>query len=98
MNKSVELAVRISANASGVASEFDQVSGSAKRMADAVDDASSKSEAAAGRLDRVGAAAEGVDDKAGRATGALGALSSGFELVGMEKYAAGLQQASMATD
>ena len=36
--------------------------------------------------------------KAGQTTGALGALSSGFELVGMQKYADGLVAASMATD
>lgn len=48
-----------------------------------------------------GVTADSTDElasKSGQATGALGALSSGFELVGLEKYAGGLQAASMATD
>lgn len=50
---------------------------------------------------QIGISADAADElggKAGKATGALGALSSGFELVGAEKYAVGLQAAGMATD
>ncbi len=43
-------------------------------------------------------AADELGGKAGKATGALGALSSGFELVGAEKYAGALQGAGLATD
>lgn len=49
----------------------------------------------------IGITADSTDNlasKSGQATGALGALSAGFELAGMEKYATGLQSASMATD
>lgn len=45
--------------------------------------------------------ADSVDDlagKTGKATGALGALAGGLEAVGLEKYAAGLQGAAIATD
>lgn len=41
---------------------------------------------------------DALASKSSLATGALGALSSGFELVGLEKYATGLQSAAMATD
>lgn len=57
--------------------------------------------AAEGATTRFADAAErtdNLDSKAAAATGSLGALSSGFELVGLEKYAAGLQGAAMATD
>jgi phage-related protein len=39
-----------------------------------------------------------LDTKSSSATSALGALSSGFELVGLEQYATGLQSAALATD
>lgn len=47
---------------------------------------------------RVAGAAENLDDKGSKATDSLGALSSGFELVGLEQYATGLQSVAMATD
>lgn len=53
----------------------------------------------AGRsLDRVSGSAENLDDKGSKATDSLGALSSGFELVGLGGFATGLQSAAMATD
>jgi hypothetical protein len=67
-------------------------------MAREVDTASSKAEGAASRLDRVGESADNLDSKSAQATGSLGALSSGFELVGAEKYAGALQSAALATD
>ena len=42
--------------------------------------------------------AENLDDKSSKATDSLGALSSGFELVGLDKYATGLQSVALATD
>ena len=42
--------------------------------------------------------ADELGGKAGKATGALGALSSGFDLVGAGKYAGALQGAALATD
>lgn len=60
-----------------------------------LDDAAEKS---AKGLNKVSGAAENLDDKGSKATDSLGALSSGFELVGLGGYAAGLQSAAMATD
>lgn len=49
-------------------------------------------------IGRVAGAAENLDDKGSKATDSLGALSSGFELVGLEQYAGGLQSVALATD
>ncbi len=62
-----------------------------KRMGTDAQDAARKLNITADSADELGG-------KAGKATGALGALSSGFELVGAGKYAAGLQGAALATD
>lgn len=61
-------------------------------------DLDTASDKAAKGLSRVGESAENLDDKGSKATDSLGALSSGFELVGLDQYAAGLQSAAMATD
>lgn len=95
MNKTLALAIRIAADATGTSDVFDQVGASARSMSDDVERAG---DTASSGLDKVSGAAENMDDKAGKATGALGALSAGFELVGLEKYAGALQSASMATD
>lgn len=49
-------------------------------------------------VEDMAASTDNLGSKAGTATGALGALSSGFELVGLPGYAEGLMQVSMATD
>lgn len=91
--RSVELAVDITSTAAEAG--FDNTGRAAKEMAR---DVASASRDASTRLDAIGDSADNLDDKAGRATGALGALSSGFELVGLEEYATGLQSAALATD
>jgi hypothetical protein len=96
--KAVEIAVRMSADASDVERAFDGAGDAAIRMANDVDSATRDADMAASRLDGVASSAGDLDDAAGKTTGALGALSAGFEVVGMEKYAAGLQTAAMATD
>lgn len=93
MNRAVEIAIAIASRASTAG--FHETADAARTMRDDVQDAASS---AAGGLDRVSGAAENMDDKAGKATGALGALSAGFELVGLEQYATGLQNVAMATD
>lgn len=85
-------------DADKVVQGFDDVGRSAGTMADKVDAATRKADGAASRLDSVGESADDLDSKAAQATGSLGALSSGFELVGAEKYAMGLQSAALATD
>lgn len=92
-NRTVELAIEIASRASTAG--MDATVAAAKEMRSQVETAA---DATASRLDRVAGASENLDDKAGRATGALGALSSGFEVVGLEKYAEGLNTVAMATD
>jgi hypothetical protein len=92
-NRAVELAIEISSRASTAG--MDATVTAAKDMRSQVQSAG---EGAARGLDRVAESSDNLDDKAGRATGALGALSAGFELVGAEKYAGALQAAAMATD
>lgn len=74
-----------------ILTDSDQAVRGFKDVERAADQASSRFTDVADRTDN-------LDSKAAAATGSLGALSSGFELVGMEKYATGLQSAAMATD
>lgn len=80
------------------ATGFDTVAASAGSMESAVKSAGDTAERTGRQIGISADAADELGGKAGKATGALGALSSGFELVGAEKYAGGLQAASMATD
>lgn len=61
-------------------------------------DVEKAAEGASSRFDNAAERTDNLDSKAAAATGSLGALSSGFELVGLDKYAAGLQGAALATD
>lgn len=92
------LEIEATFDASKVADGFSDVERSAGSMGSAVERASGKAAASASKLDRVGESADNLDSKSAQATGSLGALSSGFELVGAEKYATGLQSAALATD
>lgn len=92
------LEIEATMDASRAESGFADVASAAEDMAREVTTASRKVEGAASRLDRVGESADDLDSKAAQATGSLGALSSGFELVGAEKYAGTLQAAALATD
>lgn len=77
---------------------FGDVGAGARGLASDLDAAAAKADNAAGRFDGMAASADNLDTKAAAATGAMGALSSGFELIGADKAAAGLQAAAMATD
>lgn len=98
MSNAVALAVRVTSETSDAVAGFDAVSASAKSMGDGVEDAARKSDNAVSKLDGAADSAGNLDSKAAAATGALGALSSGFELVGAEQYAGALQGAALATD
>ena len=95
MDRDVELAIRLSTDVGDTARDFDRVGDAADRMGRDVVDASRDSERATRDL---GESADNLDSTAGKATGAMGALSSGFDLVGAEKYSAALGGAAMATD
>ena len=77
--------------ASGLRTVSIKFSGDAKGLEQAADKAEKG-------LRTVGDRAENLDDKSSKATDSLGALSSGFELVGLDKYAGGLQSVALATD
>lgn len=95
----IDLAVRLSeTGASAVADDLDAVGRAAQGMADDVSKAASKADDGASKFDKLGGTAESMDDKFGRATGAMGALGSGLELVGATGAAEALAQVSMATD
>lgn len=95
MNRTVSLALEVTADAAATGAAFDDVGAGARRMADDVDAATRTT---SDRISGVADAADHMDDRASKATSALGALSSGFELVGAEKYAGALQGAALATD
>lgn len=92
------LAIEIQSDASDASAAFDKVGSSAESMGKSVDTASRKADTASSRLEGAAEGADVLDSKAAQATGSLGALSSGFELVGADKYATGLQSAALATD
>lgn len=92
------LEVDITSDSTDAIREFDDVADAADRMGTAVDRASTVSSSAGGGLDSAADSADNLASKSSQATGGLGALAAGFELVGAEKYAIGLQSAAMATD
>jgi phage-related protein len=98
VSNAIDLAAKVTLDTSDAVAGFDKVADSAKGMGDAVDRASKQADTAVDRFGSTAEAADNMASKTGQATGALGALSSGFELVGLDKYAAGLQSAAMATD
>lgn len=97
-SKVVELGVRVTSDVAGVADDADRVARSFDGMTDSVRRAGDTADDATRRMGSVADSADNLDDKAGKATGALGALSSGMELVGADKYAGALQGAALATD
>lgn len=89
------LVIDVVTQADQAASGFDSVGEGSQRMAAQVEDASGR---ASRSMAITGESTDQLASKSSQATGALGALSAGFELVGLEKYAGALQGASMATD
>lgn len=98
MAKTAILAIDIVSDASKAADGFSSAGSSASGLAADL----GKVDAAATEADRkmrlTAEGADTLDSKSAQATGSLGALSSGFELVGLDKYAMGLQSAALATD
>lgn len=77
---------------------FSDVSTAARDMASDVDRASKTVDTASSRIERAADASDTLASKSSQATGGLGALASGMELVGAEKYGMALQGAALATD
>lgn len=90
-SETVELVAAVTAEVDAAVSDFGRFGDSVKEAASEADKASDKVRSAADATDD-------LDSKSAAATGSLGALSSGFELVGLDQYAGALQGAAMATD
>lgn len=86
---------RVEQAADRAAAPMSRVEQAADRMGRGVDQAA---RTAGSGVSEFADRADNLDSKASSATSSLGALSSGFELVGAEKYAQGLQSAALATD
>lgn len=98
-NRAAQLAVElVEKGVEDVASGLDKVGSHATGMGDSFDKATRKASDGASRLDKAAESSDNLASKSSQATGGLGALASGFELVGLGPYAAGMQQAAMATD
>jgi phage-related protein len=99
MGRAAQLAVElIEHGVEDVAAGLDKVGGSATDMGDKFDRATKSASDGADRMGKAAEASDTLASKSSQATGGLGALASGLELVGLGPYAAGLQSAAMATD
>lgn len=98
MDRNVELAIQITSDATDAAADFDRAGAAALDMGNDIERAANQAETATRGLGNAADAADNLASKSSQLTGGLGALSSGFELVGAEKYAGQLQAAAMATD
>lgn len=97
-NNNTTVAIDIVADSDKATQAFDDAAAAAKSLGSVVEQAGRDMDRGASSVNRAADAADNLDSKSAAATGALGALSSGFELVGLGKYAEGMQAASMATD
>lgn len=98
MSDTVDLTIRMTADAREATKAADTVADAYADMATDVSKASDKADAAVSSIDNVAGAADNMDSKMGAATGSLGALAGGLEAAGFEGAAAGLQSAATATD
>lgn len=97
MATAAQVAIDIVTDPSRATAGFDRTASSAQQMATKVESAG---RTAAIGMDNISSSADDLGGKAGRATGALGALASGAELGGpsFAKYGTALQTAALATD
>lgn len=98
MASRAQLAIDIVADGSDAAAAADTVSTSYADMGKSVDRASRMADDGADRISNAADASDNLASKSSQATGGLGALAAGFELVGLGPYAQGLESAAMATD
>lgn len=93
-----ELAIKVESDVARAVDGMNDVGGAAAGAASDVARMGQEAEDSARRLNINADSADEMAGKTGKATGALGALAGGLEAVGLEKYAAGLQTAAVATD
>lgn len=96
--KAVTVGVEIDVDAKAAAQAFDATADAAEHMGKAVEAAGDQAKRGTEDVNRAAEASDNLASKSSQATGGLGALASGFELVGADQYAVGLQAAAMATD
>lgn len=96
--RTAELAVDVVSDVVKAVAGLDDVGDASRGASSGVEKMGREAQESARKLNITADSADELGGKAGKATGALGALSSGFELVGAEKYAGALQGASLATD
>lgn len=97
-SRTAALALEITSDADRAAAQVDDLAGSYRELAKAEETAARAADSVESAHRSVADGADNLATKSSTATGALGALSAGFELVGAEKYAGSLQSAAMATD
>lgn len=97
-NRSVELAIRMTADVDKVSSSFDQVGDSALRMGDDVDRASRLADSSTSRLGNAADAADGLGSSSSQAAGGLGDLGGALSLLPgpLGALGAGMEAASPA--
>lgn len=86
------------ADLNAAAADLNDLGGEARNLAGDIDKAGASARTAGADLSGLGDGSDALASKSSQATGALGALAGGLEAVGLEKYAATLQGASIATD
>lgn len=86
------------ADLTAAASDMADLGGEARRLGGELDEAGGAARRAGSDLSGLGDGSDELASKSSQATGALGALAGGLEAVGLEKYAAGLEGAAIATD
>lgn len=97
-SRTAALALEITTDADRAAADTDKLTSAYRDLTTAEDKAAKAAQKIEDGHRAAADASDNLASKSSQATGALGALSSGFELVGAEKYAGALQTASMATD
>lgn len=107
MTKAVELAIKVSADASDASTAFEDAGGAARAMADDVDQAARTTDAAADRLGNAAEAADGVASSTAQAAGGIGDLGGALALMpgplgavgsGMESLSPALMGVTGAAD
>jgi hypothetical protein len=86
------------ADLNAAAADVADLGAASRDLATDIDRAGGAARTAGTDLSGLGDGSDALASKSSQATGALGALAGGLEAVGLEKYAAGLQAASIGTD
>lgn len=92
------LEIETRADVAATAADLNGLGDDARRLGADLDAAGDDARRMGADLSGLGDGSDELASKSSQATGALGALAGGLEAVGLEKYAAGLEGAAIATD